>query len=204
MKTSFDNIGNIEGAYESFFGAELKSNTCYYDPLGTSAENNLVNTDRKLAEVKSKISDTSKFVYDARAELNYNYNKKKAQLKALTSTTGGSGTTDNVLQPIALDPEMWDLSRKELPARTLFRRVSNIGAKAVWNTLDSKQGGEFYSELQPNNYNDISPSRHSTDIKMLRSTGVTSYFADATQPGYDINGFNYQANADGTVGTYTS
>ena len=198
---------NYAMEYKSVFG-DVVDNTCYYDPLGTAMGNQLIQANPKLAEVKSNIMGASKFAYDRRAELNMQFKSRAAEMKALTSETGGAGTTDFVLNPINLDPEMWDLSRKELPARTIIRRVTNQGPLAVWNTLDSKgnatHSDAFYSELQANTYDDSTYSRESTAIKLLRRGGTTSGFAQATQPGFTNLGFNYSSGPDGKVGSFTN
>lgn len=203
MVKSFAPIGNFDASmeYKSFFG-NLSENTCYVDPLGTSAGNEKVALKSNLSEFKSK-----GYAYDARAELNMAFKSRAVEMKALTAGAGGAGTTDTVLNPFSLDPQMWDLSRKELPARTLMRRVSNFGPKAVWNTLDDKgnavHGDAFYGELQSNEFTDSTYSRDSTDIKLLRRGGVTTGFAQATQPSFINQGFNYTAGTDGQVGTFT-
>lgn len=212
MSRSFESVPsnfaeNYAAEYKSNF-AGVEDNTCYYDPLGTSKGNKLIPSNKATAEIKSNIQDASKFAYDRRAELNMNFKSRVAEMKAMTSQTGGAGTTDYVLNPFNLDPEMWDLSRKELPARTIIRRVTNYGPLAVWNTLDGKgnstHGDAFYNELETPNYDDSSYSRHSASIKLMRRGGTTSGFAQATQPGFTNMGFNYQVGADGKVGSFTN
>jgi hypothetical protein len=197
---------NSSMEYKSFFG-NVEENTCYLDPLGTAKGNKMLGLKSNLKKTKDAIVDASGFKFDARAELNMAFKSRAVEMKALTAGIGGAGTTDTVLNPFSLDPEMWDLSRRELPARTLMRRVSNFGPKAVWNTLDDKgnsvNSDAFYGELQPNEFTDSTYSRSSTDIKLLRRGGVTTGFAQATQPSFINQGFNYTAGADGQVGTFT-
>lgn len=211
-RQSFQQIeSNFSETYAQNYSSNfvgVPNNTCYIDPLGTAMGNNTVPASNQLAEVKSKIHNAKAFAYDRRAELNFNYSKRQTELKAMTSTIGGAGTTDSVMNPFSLDPTMWDLSRRELPARTIIRRVTNYGPLAVWNSLDSKGNANhseaFYNELQPNEYQDSEYTRYSTQIKLLRRAGVTSGFANATIPSFTTLGFNYTAGAEGTVGNYSN
>jgi len=205
MEKSFAQIGdsfNSDIEYKGYFG-DLADNTCYIDPLGTSYGNKKISLKSSANSLRKNIVEAKSFKYDARAELG----NSMIEYKALTAGAGGAGTTDTVLNPFTLDPEMWDLSRKELPARTLIRRVSNVGPKAVWNTLDSKgnstHSDAFYGEQATVDYTDSTYSRSDTDIKLMRRAGITTGLAQATQPSFVNQGFNYNVGVDGKVGTYT-
>lgn len=197
---------NHTNEFKSYFG-NAQENTCYLDPLGTSRGNEKLELKSSLNDKRKNVHNAGAFAYDARAELNMSFKSRKVEMKALTSGSGGAGTTDTVLTPFSLDNTMWDLDRKELPARTLIRRVTNHGAKAVWNNLVSKgnsdHGSAFYGELQSNEFTDSDYARESTDIKLLRRGGVTTGFAQATQPSFQTMGFNYTSGADGQVGSFS-
>ena len=206
---SFHAVGenfNSDMEFKSYFG-NVAENTCYLDPLGTAYKNEKLQLKSSLNDDRKNIYNANGFKYDARAELNMAFKSRKVEMKALTSGTGGAGTTDTVLTPFSLDTTMWDLSRKELPARTLMRRVTNHGALAVWNNLVSKgnsdHGSAFYGELQSNEFSDSEYARESTSIKLLRRGGVTTGFAQATHPSFITQGFNYTSGTDGQVGSFS-
>jgi len=121
-------------------------------------------------------------------------------LKALNTATGGSGSTDKVMVPIYLDPQIVDLTRKETPLVELVPRVTNMGITADFNTITAKGGAFTQSEDASLSETNTTFARTSKPIKYLYSVGRVTGQSLAAYPSYvmagmmptggDVGGFN--------------
>jgi len=186
--------------YTKSFG-NMKDGSIYYDPMNTQ-----FGQVESSPELKSKFEDIRKgmanHLIDVVPELKSRYN---VETKSFTATTGGTGTTDNVMNPIFLDRDIVDTSRKQTPMRSILRRVSNQGIKAVYNVITGKQTASFQGELEPQVVSDFTPERSSKDVKIIRVAGYTSGLAQASVPSFnlqDIQGTNSEfGQFSGSVGS---
>jgi hypothetical protein len=196
-----------EKVYVKSFGG-LSNETSYYDPMNTSYQGAdlTVSSNSEKAELKSKIDGQrlwmQRNVIESNAELKSRFN---AETKSFTADLGGAGTTDNVMNPIYLDRDIVDTSRKQTPMRAIIRRVTNQGIKAVYNIYSSKSTASFQGELEPQVTSDFTPERTARDVKIIRVSGYTSGFAQASVPSFnlqDIQGTNTEfGEFSGAVGS---
>lgn len=110
-------------------------------------------------------------------------------LKAMRTDTGGSGSTDNVLVPIYLDPKIADVSRVQTPLVTIIPRVTNLGIVAAYNRITAKGGGYTAIEDAPLPETNTTFERKSVDIKYLYSVGRVTGPGLVAIPGFDMMGF---------------
>jgi hypothetical protein len=110
-------------------------------------------------------------------------------MKALTSTSGGTGTTDYTLVPIYLDPRIVDVSRKFTPLVELIPRVTNQGRTADYNRITSKGGAFVAGEDAALNETNDTYERKSIPIKYLYAIGRITGQAQASVPSYILQGF---------------
>ena len=193
--------GNLsDSVYTKSFG-QLKSGSIYHDPMNT-----MNGQMESSPELKAKFEDIRKgmaqHLVSVVPELKSKYN---VETKSFTAGLGGSGTTDNVMNPVFLDRDVVDTSRKQTPLRSIIRRVSNQGIKAVYNTITAKQTASFQGELAPQVVSDFTPERSAKDIKIMRVSGYTSGFAQASVPSFnlqDIQGTNSEfGQFSGAIGS---
>jgi hypothetical protein len=122
----------------------------------------------------------------------------KAQIKALTSTTGGSGSTDKVLVPIFVDPQIVDITRKFTPLVEIIPRVTNRGRTADFNKITAKGGAFARAEDSSLTETNDTYERDSVVIKYLYAKGRVTGQALATVPPYNLMGFNPNGGAVGS------
>ena len=133
------------------------------------------------------IGSTLRKPVDLRKNL-HDYYKK--EIKALRTDTGGSGSTDNTLVPIYLDPQIVDLTRKQTPLVELIPRTPNQGLTADYNVVTDK-GDAFTSwEDASLSENDDSYTRRSKPIKYLYSVGRVTGPANASIPSFIMDGMD--------------
>lgn len=183
MNVQFGNTSGINrDVYFKSFG-NMADESVYFDPCNTL--NGEVAEFSK--ELKSKWDNVrqgmAQHVVSVRPDLKSKFN---AETKSFTTGLGGAGTTDNVMVPFSLDREIYDTSRKQTPFRSILRRVSNQGIKAVYNVITSKPSPSFQGELQAQVVSDFTPERKDKDIKIIRVAGFTSGFAQASVPSFNL------------------
>ena len=146
---------NVLGLYQQAFG-NLPHETIYKDPAGFSG----VTTDLRPG-LKS---------------MHY------ANLKALSTTTGGGGTAGYALVPVFVDPNIVDQERRETPMREIIPRVTNLGTLADWNERTDK--GDATSKLEDAALSDNTDTydRYSKAIKYYYSVGRTTGPVQAAMP----------------------
>ena len=123
-----------------------------------------------------------------------------AQMKALTSTSGGAGTAGYALVPIFVDPRVVDVTRKFTPLVEIIPRVSNMGLTADYNTITAKGGAITLVEDAALNEANTTYDRSSTSIKYIYAVGRVTGQAISAIPPYTLSGF---APTGGAVGSFT-
>ena len=146
---------NTLGTYKSSFG-EMEDRTVYKDPAGFSG-----------------------MAVDLRPGLK---SMHFANLKALTTTTGGQGTAGYALVPVFVDPNIVDQERRETPMREIIPRVTNLGMTADWNERTAKGGASSKLEDAALADNDDTYDRYTKSIKMYYSKGRTTGPMQAAMP----------------------
>jgi hypothetical protein len=134
---------------------------------------------------------------DMRGELKDVLNRGIAQVKALNTQTGGSGSTDLTMIPIYVDPRVVDTTRKETPLVELIPRVSNMGLTADYNKITDKGGGFTAAEDAALSETNDTVERASTAIKYLYAVGRVTGQMQAAMPSYMIQGFQPQGGGLG-------
>ena len=177
------------------FGGGAPNQNVYLKAFGTMSDqsvySDVFNTQygsvESSAELKTKNNDIrlglSNHLVSARADLKSKYN---SELKSFTTGLGGAGSTDQTMVPLFLDRDIVDTSRKQTPMRSIIRRVSNMGIKAVYNVLTAKSTAKFESELEAQVVSDFTPERTDRDVKIIRVSGYTSGFAQASVPSFNL------------------
>ena len=110
------------------------------------------------------------------------------EFKAMTSLTGGTASTDYVLNPIYVDQAIIDISRKWTPLVEMIPRVTNIGRTAEYNRLTAKGGGATYAEDAANPEVNDTYERRFKPIRLLGSVGRVTGLAQASIPSYMLSG----------------
>ena len=197
------------GAYEKSF-PQLKSGTVVYDPMNTLHQGADLTTHSAdfsaRAEIKSKINeDRENLALNLIARTPALKSIFNFETKSFTAGMGGAGSTDFVMNPLSLDRDIVDTSRKQTPMRAMIRRVTNNGIKALYNVIESKQTATFQTELEAQVVSDFAPTRSDVDIKIIRVSGYVSGFAQASVPSFnlqDIQGASSEfGNFTGAVGS---
>lgn len=172
---------NSDSYFKSF--GEMREGSVYHDPFNT-----LNGQVESSVELKSKFDNVrvgiANHLVSVRPDLKAKYNP---EIKSFGATIGGTGTSDSVMNPIYLDRDIVDTSRKRTPMRSLIRRVTNMGIKAVYNTITAKHTAAFQSEYEALSVSDLTPERTSKDIKIIRVSGYTSGFAQASVPSFNLD-----------------
>lgn len=139
-------------------------------------------------------------IFDMRPELKraVDVGRKAILQKALTTSTG-TGTTDDVLVPVFVDPRIVDLSRKYTPFVEIIPRVTNLGTIAAFNRITAKGAAVFAAEDASLTEANDTKTRASQTIKYLYSVGRVTGPAQAAVPSYILAGF--QATGSGLSGT---
>ena len=112
----------------------------------------------------------------------------KARAKALTSVSGGTGSTDYVLAPVYVDANIVDVSRRFTPFLEMIPRVTNKGRTADYNRITAK--GSAVMRGEDASLSDVSDTyeRVSKAIRYLYSVGRVTGQAQAAQPPYAVMG----------------
>lgn len=176
---NFGNGGNINvnKAYsDSFMG--MADQTVYSDPMGSYGR----------VGMKSNFAPQ---LWDA-------FEQRAVQMKSTTTTTGGTGLTDNVLIPIAHDNKVVDLTRKQTPAVSIIPRVSNMGIVAPYKTITSKGAASFQIENGAIPVNEFVPDVSSVNMKYMYARGSVTGPVQSAAPGYTLTGFQPSGGAVGT------
>ena len=171
-------------AYEASFGS-LNNGSVYYDPNDSKETN-----DTRLKALKDYLFE--------------NHPRYAAQLKAMTSTSGGAGTAGYAMSPIYVDPILVDRTRKFTPVKNMLKRVTNMGRTADFNVITAK-GGAFTAAEDANlTETNTTYDRMSTDIKYLYAVGRVTGQAIAAIPGYNLVGSTIGGSGlgnDSSIGT---
>jgi len=114
-----------------------------------------------------------------------------AELKALSTTSGGVGTAGQAMVPVALDPLHVDQERRETPMIDLTAKVTNIGITADRNERTARTRGVGLAEDASLADNTNTYDRYSLNIKYYYAVGRTTGPAQASIP-------------SGTFGEYTT
>jgi hypothetical protein len=122
----------------------------------------------------------------------------QVKLKSTTTTTGGTGLTDNVLIPISHDNKVVDLTRKQTPAVSIIPRVSNMGIVAPYKTITSKGAAGFALENAAIAVNDFTPDVSSVNMKYMYARGSVSGPVNQAAPGHTLSGFQPTGGATGS------
>ena len=114
--------------------------------------------------------------------------RRQAEFKALTSLTGGTGTTDYVLNPVYVDQAIIDISRKWTPLVEMISRVTNMGRTADYNRITAK--GSAYTAAEDAALPEVNDTyaRRTKPIRFLYSVGRTTGPAQASIPPYMLEG----------------
>lgn len=172
---------SAESYFKSF--GTMPEGSIYSDPFNTM--NGQVESS---AELKSKFDEVRKGMSNhliaVRADLKAKFNP---ETKSMGAQIGGAGTTDYVMNPIFLDRDIVDTSRKRTPLRSMIRRVTQQGIKAVYNVITAKQTASFQGEFEAQSVSDMTPSRTAKDVKIIRVSGYTSGFAQASIPSFNLD-----------------
>ena len=110
-------------------------------------------------------------------------------MKALSTTSGGTGTAGQAMIPVYLDPRIVDTTRKFTPLVELIPRVTNQGITADYNTITAKGAAYTAAEDAALPEKNDTYNRSSTSIKYLYSVGRTTGPAQAAVPSYILQGF---------------
>lgn len=124
---------------------------------------------------------------DSREDLNDTFQKG---FKALTTTTGGSGSTDQTMVPIYVDQRVVDTTRKYTPLVELVPRVTNQGITADYNRVTSKGSAVTAAEDAALDDQNDNTERKSKSIKYIYAVGRVTGQAQASYPNYMLEGFN--------------
>lgn len=187
-------------AYFKSFG-NMAEGSIYSDPFNT-ANGQLESS----PEIKSRFDNIRKSIGNHLVQVRPDLKSRfSAETKSFGTGLGGTGTTDNVMVPFYLDRDIVDTSRKQTPLRTMIRRVTQQGIKAVYNIISAKSTASFQGEFEPQSVSDFTPERTSRDVKIIRVSGYTSGFAQASVPSFnltDIQGSNSEfGEFTGSVGS---
>jgi len=117
--------------------------------------------------------------------------KKVANLKAQSTTSGGPGTAGYALVPVYVDDKIVDYSRQQTPAVAMTPRVTNKGMTADYNVILSKGGAFTAAEGASLTARDNVYDRKSTSIKLLYAKGKVTGPSLAAQPGYLLMGVGH-------------
>jgi hypothetical protein len=126
---------------------------------------------------------------DHRHALKAIYEDGYAQMKAMSTTTGGAGTAGYALIPVYVDSRIHDESRKYTPLVELIPRVTNQGMTADYNVITAKGGG--YTALEDAALPETNDTyvRRSKPIKFLYAVGRVTGPSMAAMPSYMLQGF---------------
>lgn len=138
---------------------------------------------------------------DAREELKDAIEKgiNKVNKKALSTSTGGSGTAGNAMIPVYVDPRIIDTTRKYTPLVEAIPRVTNQGLTADYNQITSKGNAVTASEDAALSDQTDSTTRKSKSIKFVYSVGRVTGPARASYPSYILEGM--QSEGSGLAGS---
>ena len=177
---------NWEAGYKSSFGA-LPHGTRYVDPWvsGFNLEEQKAGAEQKSFDYRPKLKSIMEV------------GMKSIMTKALTPTTGGSGTTGYALVPIYVDPRIVDQSRKWTPLVEMIPRVTNFGLTADYNIITAKGGGYTANADAALPETDDTYDRQSKSIKFLYAVGRVLGPMQSAMPSYMLEGFNPTGNGMG-------
>ena len=177
------NINPTVAYQQSFMG--MPDGTTYADPMGA----------RGRLGLKS----------DLRPQLWTGFeNMQEARLKSTTTTTGGTGLTDNVLIPISHDNKVVDLTRKQTPAASIIPRVSNQGIVAPYKQITDKGAASFALENAAIPVNDWTPDVSSVNMKYMYARGSVTGPVNAAAPAHTLTGFQPTGGAVGSFSDETA
>jgi hypothetical protein len=171
---------SIHNSYYNSFG-QLADGTVYYDP-----DNNI----NLSAALKSHLFKEHP-VYNA-------------QLKAMSSTSGGVGTAGYAMSPVHVDSVLVDRTRKYTPVSNVLRRVTNMGRTADFNVITAKGGAFFATEDAAISETNTTYDRVSVAIKYLYAVGRVTGQAQAAIPGYNLVGATISGTGIGSDANISS
>jgi len=136
---------------------------------------------------------------ELKAQYDTGFERANAELKALSTTTGGSGTAGNALVPVYVDPRLVDRSRKYAPFTEIVPRVTNMGKEADYNVITAK--GAAVTAEEDAALTDVSDTmdRASTSIKYVYSIGRVTGQMQAAMPSYMVQGLMPSGNGSSTA-----
>jgi len=163
--------------HNSFMGA-VADQQVYSDPMGAY----------KRVGVKSNLAP----------QLWDRFEAIQTEMKSTTTTTGGTGLTDNVLIPISHDNKVVDLTRKQTPAVTIIPRVANQGIVAPYKQITDKGSASFQVENAAIPVNDFTPDVSSVNMKFMYARGSVTGPVQKAAPGHTLTGFQPSGGAVGS------
>lgn len=128
--------------------------------------------------------------FDARPNMKNIYNgAMDAQMKALSTTTGGLRAPGSTMVPIYFDPRIVDVTRKYTPLVEMIQRVGNMGKSADYNKITSKGSAAYMPEdpVFADQDDDYEPA--TAPIRCGYSVGRITGLSQVTMPGYTLDGF---------------
>ena len=171
---SVSNIGNIDekATFMKSFG-NMEDKTLYQDPMG--------------------------FYHGIGMKVNMLKSMKANYLKALETSTGGSGATNQTLVPAYFDLNMTDLSRKQTPATVLIPRVATKSTIFQYDQITAKQTAYAGVQGDPLTGGTDTPAvvPQVANMKYLYSRGATTGQAKVAIPSFNLAGFEPSQGADG-------
>jgi len=134
---------------------------------------------------------------DMRGTLNDTLQRGIVNMKALSTTAGGTGTAGYAMIPVYVDPRIVDVTRKETPLVELIPRVTNQGMYADYNKITAKGGAFTAAEDAALSETTTTYDRASTQIKFLYSVGRITGPTQQAMPSYMMEGFQPQGGGLG-------
>lgn len=175
---------DMNSSYFSSFG-QLNDGSVYYNPQEETEKNHA-----NLKALKDHLFGVVP--------------KYAAQLKAMSSTSGGAGTAGYAMSPVFVDPILVDRTRKFTPVKNMLKRVTNQGRTADFNVITAKGGAFTAKEDDALAETNTTYDRVSVAIKYLYSVGRVTGQAMAAIPGYSLVGSSISGTGiggDATIGT---
>ncbi len=173
--------------------------------IGTGKISNL---DHKTVYAHSfgSLPDETRYVdgwknLDSRKELK---SAVEVGMKALTSTSGGTGTAGYGMVPVYVDPRIVDQTRKFTPLVELIPRVTNQGKTADYNVITAKGGAFTAAEDAALSETNDTYDRRSVSIKYVYAVGRVTGQAQAAMPSYILQGFESSGSGLGAGSPFSS
>ena len=176
----------------------MNSYNQYVQSFGFLADQTLYSS----MSMKSLASGVAAYDYDLRKDMFGENNSRLAEVKSLSTTTGGAGTAGYALIPVYVDSMIIDQSRKNTPLCEIIPRRSNMGLTADYNVITAKGGAFVAAEGASLAETNDTYNRASKSIKYLYAVGKVTGPARAAVPPYVLSGF--QPEGGQAVGSFSN